>query len=329
MKQDYYLIQSGKLTRHENTVYFENENIRRILPIHKISSIYAYGMLSLSSGVTQYLCKEKVPIHFFNYYGFYSGTLYPREKLVSGNVIIEQSRAYLDNENRLYIAKRFVEGAVKNILRNIEYYQKAESTLKKYNDEIRGILTDLENTATIPEVMHIEGAIRDKYYSFIDEIMPEGYKIIKRTRMPPENRMNTLISFGNSLVYTTVLSEIYNTQLNPTISYLHEPYERRFSLSLDLAEIFKPILADRVIFKLVNKNMLDDKCFRSELKDVMLTDKGKKLFLKEYNDRLATTITHKALGRKVSYKRLIRLESYKLIKHLLGEKKYKPLVMWW
>ena len=127
MKQDYYIIQEGKLTRHENTIYFENENTRRILPVHKIDSIYAYGMLSLSSGVVQYLCKEHVPIHFFNYYGFYTGTMYPREKLVSGNVVINQAKAYLDKDDRLYLARRFVEGAAKNILRNIEYYTKSKS----------------------------------------------------------------------------------------------------------------------------------------------------------------------------------------------------------
>lgn len=329
MKQDYYIIQSGRLTRHENTIYFENENTKRILPIQKIDSIYAYGMLSLSSGVIQYLCKGQVPVHFFNYYGFYTGTMYPRERLVSGNVVVNQAKAYLDVDDRLYFARKFVEAAAKNILRNIEYYTKSKPELKEYNDKIRKIITGLDNTSNIPEIMHIEGAVREKYYNCIDELMPKGYRIIKRTRQPPENRMNTLISFGNSLVYTTVLSEIYNTQLNPTISYLHEPYERRFSLSLDISEVFKPILADRVIFKLVNKKMLDDSCFREEMADVMLTDKGRKLFLTEYNDRLQTTIKHKSLGRNVSYKRLIRLECYKLIKHLLGEKKYKPLVMWW
>jgi CRISPR-associated protein Cas1 len=141
--------------------------------------------------------------------------------------------------------------------------------------------------------------------------------------------MNALISFGNSLIYSTTLSEIYHTQLNPTISFLHEPFVRRFSLSLDIAEIFKPIIADRIIFKLVRKNMLDDKCFEGEIGDILLSEKGRKIFLSEYETKLSTTIKHKTLSKNVTYRRLIRLELYKLCKHFLLEKKFKPLIMWW
>jgi len=187
----------------------------------------------------------------------------------------------------------------------------------------------LPEAKTIPEIMNVEGRIRNIYYSAIDEIVPEEYCIIKRTRMPPENKMNTLISYGNSILYGTILTEIYNTQANPTISFLHEPFARRFSLSMDISEIFKPIIVDRIIFKLVNKNMLDDSCFRGELGNMLLSEKGSRIFIKEYNDKLDTTIKHKGVNRNVSYRTLIRMEVYKLIKHFLGTEEYKPLVMWW
>jgi len=329
MKTDYYITQDGSLTRHENTVYFENENTRRTLPINKIYSIYAYGRLSFSSGVVDYLAKSGIPIHFFNYYGFYEGTFYPRETLVSGDLVVKQASNYLDSGRRLYLAKSFVEGACGNILRNLKYYAREKPELETYITSIESENARLPTVSTIPEVMNVEGRIRDTYYNALDEIFPEDYKLIKRSRRPPTNRMNTLISFGNSLMYTTVLSEIYNTQLNPTISFLHEPFERRFSLALDVSEIFKPIIVDRIILKLVNKNMLDDGCFRGEIGDMLLSEKGKKIFLTEYNDKLSTTIKHRGLNRKVSFKRLIRLELYKLAKHFLDEKEYKPLVMWW
>ena len=83
----------------------------------------------------------------------------------------------------------------------------------------------------------------------------------KRVKKPPNNRMNALVSFVNSLVYATILSEIYHTHLNPTISFLHESTERRYSLSLDISEIFKPLLADRLIFKLVNVKILNRRSF--------------------------------------------------------------------
>lgn len=333
MRDDFYILQDGILKRKENTVYFENKEGRKILPINKISSIFAYGNLSFSSGVVSYLSKEGVPIHFFNYYGFYEGSMYPRETLISGDLVIRQAEHYLDSERRLYLAEKFIEGACGNILRNLRYYARnredIQDIIEGYVASIESELSCLEGAKAIPSMMRTEGKIRELYYNALDEIFPEDYRIIKRTRRPPENKMNTLISFGNSLVYSTTLSEIYNTQLNPTISYLHEPFERRFSLSLDISEIFKPILVDRIIFKLVNKNMLDDNCFRGEIGNMLLSDKGKKIFLREYDEKLKTTIKHKGLNRSVSYKRLIRLELYKLSKHVLGAEEYKPLVMWW
>lgn len=329
MKDDYYITQDGGLTRHENTVYFENDNTKRALPVNKIYSIYAYGRLSFSSGVVDYLAKSGIPIHFFNYYGFYEGSFYPRETLISGDLTVKQASHYLDGTKRLILAKSFVEGACGNIMRNLNYYAREMKNLETYITGIESEIARLPETASIPEVMNVEGRIRNLYYMALDEIFPENYRIIKRSRMPPGNRMNTLISFGNSLMYTTTLSEIYNTQLNPTISFLHEPFERRFSLALDVSEIFKPIIIDRIILKLVNKNMLDDDCFRGEIGDMLLSEKGKKLFLAEYNEKLSTTIKHRGLEQNVSFKRLIRLELYKLVKHCLGEKDYKPLIMWW
>lgn len=339
MKENYYITSDGILTRHENTVYFENTNPetgetrKRAIPINKIYSIYAYGRLTLSSGVIDYLAKFGVTIHYFNYYGYYEGSFYPRETLVSGDVVVHQAAHYLDPLKREYLAKAFVEGGSKNMMKNLRYYSNSqkelEQTLTNHIEKIEVELTRLPGTQTIPEIMNVEGRIRNIYYTAIDDIVPGEYQIVKRTRMPPENKMNTLISYGNSVLYGTILTEIYNTQANPTISFLHEPFSRRFSLSLDISEIFKPIIIDRIIFKLVNKNMLDDGCFRGELGNMLLSDKGRRLFISEYTQKLDTTIKHRGVNRNVSYRTLIRMEVYKLIKHFLETEKYKPLVMWW
>jgi CRISPR-associated protein Cas1 len=329
LKENYYITSDGSLSRKENTIYFENDNQQIPLPINKIYSIYAYGRLSFSSGAIDYLAKSKIPVHFFNYYGFYEGTFYPRETLLSGEVLVRQAENYLIKNSRSKLASRFVLGASKNILRNLNYYKGSGFDVSNYIEKIGSLLKELNEEDPIPKIMNVEGRIRNEYYSALDEILPEEFKINRRERRPPSNYMNSLISFGNSLIYSTVLSEIYQTQLNPTISYLHEPSERRFSLSLDVSEIFKPIIVDRVLFKLVNKKMLSDTDFRLDLGGVLLNDKGKKTFIQEYNDKLKSTIMHRNLGRNVSYRTLIRLELYKLIKHIIGEKEYEPLVLWW
>jgi len=130
-------------------------------------------------------------------------------------------------------------------------------------------------------------------------------------------------------VYTRVLSEIYKTQLNPTISYLHEPLERRFSLCLDIAEIFKPIIADRLIFSMLNKKQITENDLEKSLNFIYIKEEKRKEITREMDLRLQTTIKHKKLNREVSYEYLIRLEVYKLIKSFIEGQEYEGFKMWW
>jgi len=334
MKNNYYITVNAVMEREHNTIYlfYKNEvgeNERRIIPVEKIYSIYCYGNVTIKSGALSYLMKHGIVVHFFNKYGFYEGSFYPRETLLSGDLLIKQAEHYLDPEKRLRIAKEFVRGALGNIVVNLRYYNRNNVDLEEEIEAIENAIQDIETAKNVPHLMAIEGNARETYYKAFNKILPPAFHFDRRSRQPPANRINALISFGNSLVYSSCLTEIYNTQLNPTISYLHEPFERRFSLSLDLAEIFKPLLADRVIFKLIQKRIIGEEDFRKELNSCLLNNNGRKKFLKEYDEKLKTTIKHRGLRRNVSYQRLIRLECYKLIKHLLGEKEYKAFRIWW
>lgn len=131
------------------------------------------------------------------------------------------------------------------------------------------------------------------------------------------------------MIYAKILSEIYHTQLNPTISYLHEPGARRFSLCLDVSEVFKPLIGDRLIFSLLNRKQIMEDSFTKELNFLHLKKEASALISRELEERLKKTIMHKELGRQVSYQYLIRLEAYKLIKHLIGEKEYDGFKIWW
>ncbi|MCD6170995.1 MAG: type I-B CRISPR-associated endonuclease Cas1 [Thermoplasmata archaeon] len=334
MKSNYYITVNAVMEREHNTIYLfyknnEGENEKRIIPVEKIYTIYCYGNVTIKSGALAYLMKHGIVVHFFNKYGFYEGSFYPRQKLLSGDLLIKQAQHYLDYEKRMELAREFVKGAIGNILVNLKYYERAN---KDVNEEIKTMedsLHSLEEINDIKQLMAIEGNAREAYYQAFDKILPPVFHFDRRSRQPPANRINALISFGNSLVYSSCLTEIYNTQLNPTISYLHEPSERRFSLSLDIAEVFKPLLADRVIFKLVQKKIISENDFRLELNSCLLNNNGKKKFLHEYDAKLKTTIKHRGLRRNISYQRLIRLECYKLIKHLLGMNPYKAFKIWW
>jgi CRISPR-associated protein Cas1 len=176
--------------------------------------------------------------------------------------------------------------------------------------------------------MGLEGNIRQEYYNAFDTILND-FKMGTRTKQPPLNEVNTLISFGNMMCYTLCLSQLYHTQLNPTISFLHEPGARRYSLALDLAEIFKPIMVDRTIFRVLNKKEVQPTDFMLEVNRCVLKESGKKAFIKAWEERLNETIRHRVLKKHVSYKHLVKLECYKLSKHILSMEEYKPFKIWW
>ena len=190
-------------------------------------------------------------------------------------------------------------------------------------------------TATFPPVMsHFmkeHGLLEDRDYVYQDWniIVDQEINFDKRVIHPPDNMINSLISFVNSLIYSKVLSEIYKTQLNPTISYLHEPGVRRFSLCLDISEVFKPLIGDRLIFSLLNRRQITEDSFTKELNFLHLKKESSRLIAQELEKSLKKTIMHKELGRQVSYQYLMRLEAYKLIKHLIGEKQYEGFKIWW
>ena len=194
---------------------------------------------------------------------------------------------------------------------------------------IENLRKSIEKTESIEELMGVEGNIRQEYYKAWNIIIDQNINFEKRVYHPADNMINSLISYVNTLVYTKTLSEIYKTQLNPTISFLHKPGTRRFSLALDISEVFKPLIADRLIFSLLNRNQITEDSFVKDLNGLQLTEKASKTIMSELDNKLKTTIFHKDLNKNVSYQFLIRLELYKLIKHIIGEKEYKGFEMWW
>ncbi len=330
MGESIYIFRDGTLSRKDNNIQMEDAagEIKN-LKIEMLDEIYLFGETALNTKALNLMAQNGVAAHIFNYYGFYSGTFFPREKKVSGNLLVEQVRYYDAPEKRLYLAKEFVASASANIYRNLRYYNGRGTNLVEEMKEIESLIQKVGYASDVQALMGIEGNIRKYYYQAWNKVVNQEICFEKRTKRPPDNMINSLISFVNSLIYTTVLGEIYKTQLNPTISYLHEPGERRFSLSLDIAEIFKPLIGDRMIFSMLNKNQINESDFEKDSNYIYLKKSAHRKILEEYDKRLAKTIKHKALNREVSYRYLIRLECYKLIKHLIGEKAYKGFVIWW
>lgn len=330
MKKSIYIFNNGTIKRKDNTIYFEKDEEGKIIPVNSVSEIHIFGEVDLNKRVLEFFTQNKIPLFFYNHYGYYVGSYYPREYLNSGLITLKQAQFYLNVEERLFLAKSFVKGAVDNILQNLNYYKKVKGEyLKETIQIIKEKYSEIDSKNDTLSLMAIEGEIRKLYYEAFNIILNSGdFLFDKRTKKPPENPLNALISFGNSLMYTTVLAQIYRTHLDPRIGYLHETNQRSFSLNLDIAEIFKPIIVDRVIFSLINKGQIKLNHFEEDVEFSYLNEKGRQLFIKAFEEKLLTTIKYKNLGN-VSYRKLIRLECYKLYKHFLEEEIYKPFIAEW
>jgi CRISPR-associated protein Cas1 len=335
MKRTYYLFNPGRMTRKDNTLCFapqdKDGNLLppKHLPIETIADLFIFGSVDANSALYNLLGKESIAVHFFDYYEHYTGSFMPKDKLLAGKAQIEQTKAYLDPTKRMHIAKAFIEGATFNMLKNLKYYDARGRDFEPLIQQIETYRKAIDDCNDVPQLMGIEGNCRQVYYAAFDGIIND-FTMGNRTKMPPSNEINSLISFVNMMCYSVVLGQIYHTQLNPTISYLHEPGARRYSLALDVAELFKPILVDRAIFKLFNKKEIQEKHFDKNLNSCLLNQSGKQIFAKDWQTRLDETIKHRTLNKSVSYKHLIKLECYKLQKYILGiEPQYKPFKIWW
>ena len=334
MKKPYYLFNPGALERRDNTLKFTPHDAKgntgqpRYLPVESVEELYIFGDLDANSALYNFLGQQGIPVHFFNYHEYYTGSFMPREYLLAGKVQVLQTRHYLDKKKRLPLAQALLEGGSFNMLKVLRYYAARGQDLSIFITGIEQLRENITTCTVVPELMGIEGNIRKVYYDAFDHIIKD-FDMDGRSKRPPKNEVNALISYGNMLCYTQCIKQLYHTQLNPTISFLHEPGARRYSLALDLAEIFKPVLVYRLIFSLFNKRMIQDNDFRWDVNRCLLKESGAKTFVKAWEERLNETIEHRALKRKVSYKQLIRLECYKLVKHLIGDQDYRPFKMWW
>jgi CRISPR-associated protein Cas1 len=338
MKKTYYLFNPGNLSRKDNTLKFvpteedvngiEKEGQARYIPVENVSDLYVFGSLNANSALYNFLGKNDIAVHFFDYYENYTGSFMPKDFLLSGKMLLAQTSAYQNKNKRIEIARKFIEGASFNMQKNLKYYNNRGKDTEPFIEIIEKHRTRIAEMQNVEELMGLEGNIRQTYYEAFNLIL-NTFEMGNRTKQPPLNPVNALISFGNMMCYSQCLRAIHQTQLNPTISYLHTPGERRFSLALDIAEIFKPIIVDRIIFKVLNKREIQEKHFDNKLNKCLLNESGKKIYVKAIEEKLTETIMHRSLKRNVSYKHLIKLECYKLTKQLLGIEEYKPFKIYW
>ncbi|UPM45284.1 type I-B CRISPR-associated endonuclease Cas1b [Halocatena salina] len=330
MPNNHHIFADGDLRRSEDTLRIDRlDGEPKYLAIENLDSLYLHGQVTFNTRALGLLNEHGVPVHIFGWNDYYRGSYLPKRSHVSGNTVVEQVRTYDDRSRRLGIATDMIAASIHNMRANLRYYNTRGHKFTDVLDELSALKDRAQTESSVESLRGVEALARKAYYGCFDVILRDPFELTRREYNPPSNEANALLSFLNAMTYTTCVSAIRKTALDPTVGFMHEPGERRFTLSLDIADIFKPILADRVMFRLVNRQQLSFDDFESELDGCLLTEVGRATVLDEYEQTLDETVEHPRLSRHVSYKTLVQTDVYSLKKHVLTGEDYHPTERWW
>lgn len=281
-----FVSRDAQLRQHENTLQIKLGDKKRSLPIEKLSHVVLLSESRLNSRLLGLCGKHGVRLSVFDYYGYFKGAFEPYDKNPAGKVKLKQAELLLDDGRRLAVAREVVRGAAHNMLANLRYYQyRGNAAMKQPVAAMQKLMLKIAKTGDTDVLMGIEGQLHQYYYAAWPDIHAD-LAFGKRVRRPPDNPVNCLLSFLNQLVYTVVRHEISKTHLEETFSVLHAPGYGRASLSLDLAEPFKPLLTDMLIFRMVQRRMVDDSWFDQQDGVCLLSETGRRHVAEQFALRL-------------------------------------------
>ena len=325
INREYHIIQDGVLNKKDYALLFENESQRHHIPVEATQQLNIYGNITLTSSVLKPISDKKIRVVFLDKYGELLGHFVPSEYSSSALVSEKQFSVYGNFEKRLQLAKKFEIAGIHNMRSNIRYYNKKQpGVFDETIHALSGYIEDVVREQCIENMMLIEARARQKYYLAFNDIMRnEVFLFYKRTRRPPEDNLNAMISFGNTLLYNCILQIIWRTSLDPRVGIIHAANNRSHTLNLDFADIFKPIIVDRIIFSLVNCHQIKKEHFESKNGGVCLNKEGKKIFVTAFEDKLQQKFVQKG-NKSFTYKQLLEKEVRDYQQYILEEKKYKP-----
>lgn len=324
--REYHIIQDGILNKKDYSLLFENEEEKHHIPVGTTNCINMYGNITIASNVLMTLKNEGIAINFFDKYGNIVGHFVPENYGYYSSALLKQCETYITSDIRLKIAKKMEIAGIHNMKANLKYYDKKGYALEEQIKALSIETASVNEGKSIEEIMLIEARARQIYYAAFNEILKNyvEFKFSKRTKRPPRDEINAMISFGNTLLYNQFLQIISKTSLDPRIGMVHATNRRNYSLNLDFADIFKPVISDRVIFSLINYRQIKaDKHFqRNEDGSVYMNKTGKRIFLEKFEEKLNSKIVVK--NKSYSYKNLMIEEVRNYQKYILHNEKYTP-----
>lgn len=319
-----YLTKGYRLAQHERTIQVVNdENQEKYhFPIEKVRHIVCLGSSTITTKLLELCGRNGVRLSIFNEFGVFRGAFEPTENTQSGRVLQAQVETLQDPSRRMGLAQGFVKGSGTNALNLLKKraQDRPSKPLSEALIKLEHLVHQQNLSVSIPDLMGREGLWRHHYYQcwgLLDPRLDFG----QRVRRPPNNPINCLISFLNQMVYATCRHELFKTHLNETVAFLHSANEQRSSLSLDLSEIFKPLLSDRLIMRAVMTNVMKPSWFNQEGNVCLLSDSGRVKVVEMYKDALNETYQGK------SYRERITQEAFKVERYVLGmDTLYHPFI---
>ncbi|MEO0810466.1 MAG: type I-C CRISPR-associated endonuclease Cas1c [Pseudomonadota bacterium] len=345
------------MKRHLNTLYIttqgtwlnkDGENvvvscdgaeIGRV-PIHTIGAVAGFGRVLMSPQLMGYCAESGVSISFFTENGrFLARVVGPQ----SGNVLLrrEQYRRADDEHSCMDIVKSIVAGKTLNqraVLRRTlrdhggKLAPDAKQAVEAVADRLTAIARKVESQASSDILRGLEGEAAQVYFGVFDHLIrveTADFRFEKRSRRPPLNPVNALLSLVYALLVTDVRSALEANGLDPAVGFLYRDRPGRPSLALDIMEEFRPFFADRLVLSLLNHRQLklsDFKIFENGA--VLLTDEGRKTVLVAYQERKREELIHPFIEEKITIGLVWHVQAQLLARHLRGDLDGYPPFIW-
>lgn len=325
--RNYHIINDGVLNKKDFTILFENDEHKMYIPIETCTSINVYSNVILGSSFLQFINSKGLNVNIFDKYGNFIGSFHSEQHYKRSVTLLKQASIYNDEKNRLMICIKIETASLHNQRENLRYFNKHKpsESLKTAIDFMSDCISEMKQSRSVNHLLTIEARAKQRYLQEFDEMIADDrFQFKKRTRRPPMNEVNAMISFGNTFIYRRIVNEIYRTALDIRIGFVHAANSRSESLNLDIAEIFKPIIVDRTIFTVIHNLQINNKEHfeKEDNGGIYLNNVGKRIFIRELEYKLSSKIS--VDGQKLSYDNLMKEEIHKIVKLVQDNEKYKP-----
>lgn len=319
----YWLTEPCRIRREGDSIRVERTDSTPVrIPITDIRDLVAFDHVDINTSAVSLLSRHGIMIHILDHYGNYAGAITPAEDMSSAHVLRSQVTLTADHETRLTIGRALVATTAANVKWALDT-DLLDAPLHRLKEQLAACESS-------EQLMGAEGNFRRSAWAVLDTMLPPWLRLEGRSRRPPSNAGNAFISYANSITYARVLTALRCTPLHPALGFLHADTDRRRNtLALDLAELFKPLFAERLLKRAAAQKTLRPSDFESDVGYASLSKQGRKKTAELIRAELATTVYHRALRRKVSYEELIHLEALKLVRLCLEGTSYKPFHPWW